>query len=151
LPHANWRATPVTRIGADGDRRPPLVGRQSRPRASQAGDALTIVTDDSAGGYQAVSDAIPIPPNTSPAVRLQGSVDKGAIAVGVLDGTEQRWLASRTYHAGPIDDALVVEPGGSRAMTLVISAAGAPPPSQVTLVGVDVVMSADDGDAGPAI
>ena len=115
---------------------------------SQAGDALTIVTDDSAGGYQAVSDAIPIPPNTSPAVRLQGSVDKGAIAVGVLDGTEQRWLASRTYHAGPIDDALVVEPGGSRAMTLVISAAGAPPPSQVTLVGVDVVMSADDGGRG---
>jgi predicted dehydrogenase/threonine dehydrogenase-like Zn-dependent dehydrogenase len=115
---------------------------------SRTGDALTIVTDDSTGGYQAVSDAIPIPANASPAVRLQGTVDRGAVAVGVLDGTEQRWLASRTYHAGPIDDALVVEPAGSRAMTLVISTAGAPPPSQVTLVGVDVVMAPDDGGRG---
>jgi predicted dehydrogenase/threonine dehydrogenase-like Zn-dependent dehydrogenase len=116
---------------------------------SRSGDALTIVSDDSPGGYQAVSDAIAIPKGTAPVVRLQGAVVRGAIAVGVLDDTQQHWLASRTYQEGALDDAIVVEPGASTAITVVISTAGAPPPSQVTLVGVDVVMSAGE-DAGGA-
>jgi predicted dehydrogenase/threonine dehydrogenase-like Zn-dependent dehydrogenase len=116
----------------------------ARAVLSRTGDALTIVTDDSPGGYQAISEAIAIPPGAQPVVRLQGVVESGAIAVGVLDDTQQRWLTSRTYQAGAMDDAIVVEPGKATAMTVVLSTAGAPAPSRVTLVGVDVVMSSAD-------
>ena len=130
-----------------------LGGRRwaaANPQAvvSANGDTLTIVTDDSPGGYQAQSDTIAIPSEARPIVRLQGTVERGAIAVGVLDDSQQRWLASRTYQEGPIDDAIAIEPGASSAMTLVVSSAGAAPPSRVTLVGVDVVMaSAADLDS----
>jgi predicted dehydrogenase/threonine dehydrogenase-like Zn-dependent dehydrogenase len=113
---------------------------------SRAGDSITIETDDSSGGYQAQTEPIAIPQGASPIVRVQGTVERGAIALGVLDDTQQRWLASRTYHEGPVDDAIVVAPGSSAALTLVVSAAGAAPPSRVTLVGVDVVM-AREGEA----
>jgi predicted dehydrogenase/threonine dehydrogenase-like Zn-dependent dehydrogenase len=126
-----------------------LGGRQwsaANPQVvlSRVGDAVTIVTDSSPGGYQAISEAIPIPSGARPIVRLQGSIDAGAIAVGVLDETRQHWLTSRTYQAGALDDAIVVEPGAATAMTVVLSAAGAPPPSRVTLVGADVIMSTAD-------
>src|SRR5262245_30598522 len=113
------------------------------PHASltQTGGAMTIVTDDSAGGYQAQTAPIAIPPGARPIVRVQGTVEHGAISLGILDDSQQRWLAQRAYTVGPLDDAITVEPGASTAMTLVISSAGAPPPSRVTLVGVDVVMA----------
>jgi len=117
-------------------------------RLSQSGDALTITTDDSPGGYQAISEPIAIPAGSRPMIRVQGSVDSGAIALGVLDETQQRWIVSRTYAEGALDDAIAVAPGASTAMTLVISSAGAPPPSRVTLLGVDVVMTSEhDVDA----
>src|SRR5262245_29176011 len=110
---------------------------------SRSGDTLTIVTDDSPGGYQAQSETIAIPSGARPIVRLQGTVERGAITVGILDDSQQRWLASRTYQEGSIDDAIAVEPGASSAMTLVVSSAGAPPPSRATFVGVDVVMASE--------
>jgi predicted dehydrogenase/threonine dehydrogenase-like Zn-dependent dehydrogenase len=111
---------------------------------SRSTDALTIRTDDTPGGYQAISEAIPIPAGARPVIRLQGTVEAGAIAFGVLDAAAQRWIASRTYNAGPIDDAIVVDAATSTAMTLVVSTAGAPPPSRVTLIGVDVIMTGED-------
>src|SRR6476620_1233143 len=110
---------------------------------SQSGDALTITTDDSPGGYQAISEPIAIPAGSRPMIRVQGSVDSGAIALGVLDETQRRWIVSRTYAEGALDDAIAVAPGASTAITLVISSAGAPPPSRVTLLGVDVVMTSE--------
>jgi predicted dehydrogenase/threonine dehydrogenase-like Zn-dependent dehydrogenase len=117
----------------------------ANPKAivTSTGAALTVVTDDSPGGYQAQSDTIALPSGARPIVRLQGTVERGAVAVGILDDTQQRWLASRTYQEGPVDDAIVVDPGSSSAMTLVVSSAGAPPPSRVAFVGVDVVMASE--------
>ena len=106
-----------------------------------AGGALKLTTDSSPGGYQAMTKPIDVPEGTRPVVRIHGSVDEGAIALGVLDDTQQRWLATRTYESGPLDDELIVDATATRAITLVLSAAGAAAPSRVTLVGVDVRMA----------
>jgi predicted dehydrogenase/threonine dehydrogenase-like Zn-dependent dehydrogenase len=102
-----------------------------------AGGALSLTTDDSAGGYQAITTPIEIPAGANAIVRVHGSVDQGAIAIGVLDDTQQRWLLTRTYTMGSLDDELYLE-SATPTISLVLSSAGAPPPSRVTLVGVDV-------------
>jgi predicted dehydrogenase/threonine dehydrogenase-like Zn-dependent dehydrogenase len=107
-----------------------------------AGGALTLTTDDSTGGYQAITSPIDLPAGSRAIVRVHGAVDEGAIALGVLDDTQQRWLVTRTYESGPLDDELHIE-NATPKIALVLSAAGAKPPSRVTLVGVDVRVAAE--------
>jgi predicted dehydrogenase/threonine dehydrogenase-like Zn-dependent dehydrogenase len=100
---------------------------------------LQVVTDGSPGNYQASSQEIAIPQGMVPIVRLQGTVHEGAISIGILNETKDRWLGSRNFEAGRIEDFLIFDPGESRSMTIVISSAGAA--SRVTLDLVDVQMS----------
>ena len=69
---------------------------------------------------------------------MRGRVDEGAIAIGVLNEGREAWLGSRTYERGPFEDTLIVDPKGSRAVTVVVTTAGAPGRSRVTLETVDV-------------
>src|SRR5580693_6000204 len=48
------------------------------------GSVMTLVTDDTPARYQIMSQVIPVPPDHVPVVRLQGRVDAGAIAIGLL-------------------------------------------------------------------
>src|SRR5204862_340986 len=118
------------------------LGDLTWTRASAAefelrGTRIELVTDDSAGGYQAMSQAVPIATGMVPSVRVHGTVHEGAVSIGVLSEAQDRWLGSRVFEAGRFEDYLIVEPGESRAVTVVIATAGAGR-SRVTLDTVDV-------------
>jgi len=135
LPARSYAVTPA----AVGE----LVWTPSSPSVSLVIDdgVVTLVTDDTPGGYQLMSQPISVPAGQVPVIRLQGRVERGAIAIGLLNHTRDKWLGSRTYDAGPFEDTLVVDAAGSPSVTLVVSTAGAPSPSKVTLSSVDVGMA----------
>jgi predicted dehydrogenase/threonine dehydrogenase-like Zn-dependent dehydrogenase len=112
---------------------------------SRDGDVLKLLTDDTPAGYQIMTQAIPVPADQVVVVRLNGRVDDGVIAVGLLNAARDRWLGSRTYETGPFEDTLVIDPAGSPEATVVVTSAGAPKRSSVTLTKVDV------GTAPPTI
>ncbi len=99
---------------------------------------MTLVTDETPAGYQIVSQPVPIPASHAPVVRVQGRVEAGAIAIGLLDEGGASWIGSRTYETGPFEDTLVFDPKGSRAVTVVVTTAGAPGRSRVTLSKVEI-------------
>jgi predicted dehydrogenase/threonine dehydrogenase-like Zn-dependent dehydrogenase len=101
---------------------------------------LEIITDESPAHYQASSQDIAIPAGAVPVVRMQGIVHEGTVSIGILSETKDRWLGSRVFEAGRLEDYLIFDPGESRSMTIVISTAGAGR-SRVTLETVDVTMS----------
>jgi predicted dehydrogenase/NADPH:quinone reductase-like Zn-dependent oxidoreductase len=106
-------------------------------------DGMTLVTDDTPAGYQIVSQLIVLPPNHAPVVRLRGRVEAGAIAIGLLNEGRTSWIGSRTYETGPFEDTLVFDPKGSREVTVVVTTAGAPGRSRVTLSNVEIGTAAD--------
>jgi predicted dehydrogenase/threonine dehydrogenase-like Zn-dependent dehydrogenase len=99
---------------------------------------MTLVTDETPAGYQLVSQPIALAANHAPVVRVQGRVDAGAIAIGLLSEGRANWLGSRTYETGPFEDTLIVDPKGSREVTVVVTTAGAPERSRVTLSTVAI-------------
>jgi predicted dehydrogenase/threonine dehydrogenase-like Zn-dependent dehydrogenase len=106
---------------------------------------VTVVTDTTPAGYQIMSQAIGVPDGQVPVVRLSGRVDEGVIAIGLLSEARDRWLGSRTYPEGPFEDTLIFDPQGSRAVTIVVTTAGAATRSRVTLANVSA------GTAPPTI
>jgi len=126
-----------------------LMWTTASPSASVtiADDVVTLVTDDTPAGYQIMSQAVAVPAGQVPVVRLQGRVEQGVIAVGLLNAARDKWLGTRTYDAGPFEDTIIVDPAGAPFVTLVVTTAGAPGNSRVTLNNVDVGM-APPGFAG---
>lgn len=102
---------------------------------------VEITTDNSAALYQAVSRAIDVPQNRVPIVRLKGDVHEGTVVIGLLNESCDRWLVSRTFGTGPIDDELSPsDPGQSRRVTIVIANAGEGTFSRLSLQEVALFM-----------
>src|SRR5262245_51386232 len=121
------------------------LGELTWTRASAAelelrGGRVELVTDDSSGAYQAMSQVVSVAPDTVPVVRVQGIVHQGAIAIGILNEAKDKWLGSRNFEVGRFEDYLIFEPGESRAITIVVSTAGAGR-SKVTIEAVEVAMT----------
>jgi len=112
-----------------------LTWTQAAPAAewTASGGGMCLVTDGTPAGYQIVSNPVPLPADHAPVVRVQGRVDAGAIAIGLLSEGGAAWLGSRTYEAGPFEDTLVVDPKGSREVTVVVAGAGRPERARVSL------------------
>jgi predicted dehydrogenase/NADPH:quinone reductase-like Zn-dependent oxidoreductase len=131
---ARLRPAPAARamasVAVDG-----LTWTQAAPAAElQHGEhGMTLVTDDTPAGYQMVSQAVAVPGDHAAVVRVQGRVDSGAIAIGLLSEGGASWLASRRYETGPFEDTLIVDPRGSREITVAVTTAGVPGRSRVTL------------------
>src|SRR6185295_19049972 len=130
------RSAPVTPVVTVGG----ISWTQASPstRFSSDGGVVTLVTDETPGGYQIMSQPLAVAADSVPVVRVQGRVESGAIAIGLLNEGRDGWLGTRTYEAGPFEDTLVFDARGGRAVTVVVSTAGAPAPSRVTLASVDV-------------
>lgn len=133
------RPVPVTPAVAVGDLTWTAVS-QAATMTSEDG-VVTLVTDDTPAGYQIMSQAIAVPADQVPVVRVQGRVEQGTIAIGLLNDARDKWLGTRTYDAGPFEDTIVFDPAGSPKVTLVVTTAGAAAPSRVTLARVDVGMA----------
>jgi predicted dehydrogenase len=133
------RSAPVMPAVSVGD----LTWTTASPSASVtiADEVVTLVTDDTPAGYQIMSQAIAVPPGQVPVVRLQGRVDQGVIAVGLLNDARDKWLGTRTYDAGPFEDTIIFDPAGAASVTLVVTTAGAPGRSRLTLTSADVGMA----------
>ena len=101
---------------------------------------LEVVTDDSAAGYQVMTRALDVPEGQVPLIRVAGTITSGAIAIGILNGTREKWLGSKTFDAGRFEDYLIFDPGDSRQVTVVISTANAGK-SSVTVDTVEVSMA----------
>ena len=110
---------------------------------------VTIVTDASDASYQALGQPVTVPPGMVPVVVLHGAVTEGRVAVGLLDDTGSRWLGTRQFDAGEIDDRLVVDPAGSSRVTLVVTAAGAGRPSTLRLDRLEILMTGPTEDGLP--
>jgi predicted dehydrogenase/threonine dehydrogenase-like Zn-dependent dehydrogenase len=132
-PRPTTMVTPVVTVGG-------ISWTQASPAArfSSDGGGITLVTDVTPAGYQIMSQAIPLAPDQVPVVRVHGRVDAGTVAIGLLNGSRDAWIGSRTYESGPFEDTLVFDPRGSREVTLVVTNAGASSPSKVTLSSVEV-------------
>ena len=135
---ARLRPAPVTRVTpavAFGG----LTWTQASPSAVFTTDdrGITLVTDDTPAGYQIVSQVISVPADHVPVIRVEGRVDDGAIAIGLLNAGGASWIGSRTYEAGPFEDTLIFDPQGSGEVTVVVTTAGAPGRSRATLSKVD--------------
>jgi len=136
------RPVPVARAVAVGD----LMWTQASPSATVtiADGNVSLVTDDTPAGYQMMSQVVAVPSGQVPVVRVEGRVDSGRIAIGLLNDARDKWLGTRVYDAGPFEDTIVFDPAGSTSVTLVVTTAEAPAPSRVTLNSVDVGMAPRD-------
>lgn len=85
---------------------------------------LELTTDDSPAHYQVMSRQLTVPPDRVAVVQMQGCVTNGPVMVGVLDETRTRWLGTRTFEAGTVQDRLVIDPGQAREISVVIANAG---------------------------
>ena len=108
---------------------------------SSNGGALTLVTDETPAGYQIMSQAIAVPADQVPVVRVCGRIEEGAVAIGLLNDARDTWIGTRIYEAGPFEDTLIFDPKGSPEVTVVVTTAGAPGRSRATLTAVDVGMA----------
>src|SRR5580765_6348717 len=133
------RPVPVARAVAVGD----LMWTQASPSATVtiADGNVSLVTDDTPAGYQMMSQVVAVASGQVPVVRVEGRVDSGRIAIGLLNDARDKWLGTRVYDAGPFEDTIVFDPAGSTSVTLVVTTAEAPAPSRVTLNSVDVGMA----------
>jgi predicted dehydrogenase/threonine dehydrogenase-like Zn-dependent dehydrogenase len=133
LPARSHAVTPAVAVGE-------LTWTPASASASVAVEdgVVSLITDDTPGGYQLMSQAISVPTNQVPVIRIRGRVERGAIAIGLLNHARDKWLGARTYDAGPLEDTLVVDAAGSPSVTLVVSTAGATEPSHVVLSSVEV-------------
>ncbi len=127
------RVTPAVAVGG-------LSWTQVSPSAALTSDGrgMTLVTDDTAAGYQIVSQVIPVPADQVPVVRVQGRVENGVIAIGLLNEGGAAWIGQRSYEPGPFEDTLIFDAQGSREVTVVVTTAGAPGRSRVSFTTVDV-------------
>lgn len=108
----------------------------------QAGSGgLDITTDESDALYQATSHPIELPADCVPTVRVKGTLHEGTVSIGLLNDRGDRWLVSRVFGAGPIDDEIAPsETGDSKAVTIVIANAGGGKSARLSLQQIDLVM-----------
>src|SRR5581483_2100324 len=127
------KAAPITPVTVGG-----LAWTQASAgaRVSTKDGVVSLVTDETPAGYQLTSQPIAIAADQVPVVQIEGRVDTGAVAIGLLNAARDSWLGTRTYESGPFEDTLVFDPRGSQEVTLVVSAAGVPG-SRVTLSKVE--------------
>lgn len=115
--------------------------QQAALELSTSHAALTLVTDESEFGYQAMSQPIAVEPGTVPIIELEGEVDGGVVSIGLLDEAKAGWIGSRNYETGPFQDRLIFDPGPSRSVTLVVANGGARKSTRLRLASIRVLMA----------
>ncbi len=110
-------------------------------RLDTSAGAITLVTDGTPAGYQIMSQPFAVPADHVPIVQLEGRVEEGAVAIGLLNAGGASWIGTRTYPVGPFEDTLMFDPKGTGEVTLVVATAGAASRSRLMLSTVRVTMA----------
>jgi predicted dehydrogenase len=118
-------------------------------KVSHKSGTTIIETDDSEASYQACSSAIEIPQHHALVVHLRGKVDKGAIAVGLLNHDQSAWLGTYRLEEGDLDETLHFDPAGSSQVTLMITNAGSRLANRVTIATSTATLVPPDGSGLP--
>ncbi len=90
---------------------------------SKRGRTFTVKSDNVPSGYQLVSPPLDVPAQQLVAIQIAGSVTKGEMCVGVLDGVQQHWLLVPV----PPRTALLAPTGANRQVRIVFSNCANPP------------------------
>lgn len=152
LPAALLRGVPLTSLvrtflGAPADTRRQMLARKvetvnllasawtcCEARAVESGaEGLRLVTDDSAGLYQATAQPLAVSVGALLEVRLEGVVNEGAVAIGLLSDQGDRWLVSWHLPEGRFERVEVVDLAGNLKPVFVVTTADAGRSSSVTL------------------
>lgn len=115
--------------------------RHAATTMERSADRLRITTDVSGGAYQATAGPIDVDSGLIPVISVRGIVERGAVTMGILNETQDRWLGSRVYEAGAFDDQLIFDAAGSKHVTFVVATAGAPSASSLVIERLTVTMT----------
>jgi hypothetical protein len=86
-------------------------------------DGYSVVGNDIPSGYQLMSPPLEVREHQTLAVQIAGSIEKGEMCVGVIDGAQQAWLLSPM----PAGAMLLVDTGAHREVRIVFSNCAHPP------------------------
>ncbi len=118
-------------------------------RVNAAGGETIVDTDDSEASYQAITDAIDVAEGHALVITLSGRVERGAIAVGLLNHDRTAWLGTYRFEEGELDETLHFDPAGSPKVFLVITNAGSKVVNRLVLERMSAVLIPPDGSGLP--
>lgn len=118
-------------------------------RVSATADGLVVDTDDSDAAYQAITGPIAVPVSHALVVHLAGRVERGAIAVGLLNHDQTAWLGTYRFEEGEVDEALHFDPAVSPQVFLVITNAGSKVVNRVLIRRTTAALLPPDGSGLP--
>lgn len=134
-------AAPAERVQLDWVR-----GSATTYAASDKG--LTLTTDDSDWGYQALARPVAVPDNHAIAIDLTGTIQKSAVSIGLLGEGEADWVANKTLREGLIDERFIFAAQGNKEVSLVISNAQGGP-SELSFDTIAMSLVPPDGSGLP--
>jgi len=118
-------------------------------KVSRSGGATVIDTDDSEASYQARSNTLDVPEHHALVIQLKGRVDKGAVALGLLNHDQSAWLGTYRFDEGELDETLHFDPAGSPQVTLMLTNAGSKSANKVTITASTATLVPPDGTGLP--
>lgn len=111
--------------------------------------AYVVATDASEASYQAITDSIHVPPGHALVVEIQGCVERGAVAIGLLNHDQSAWLGTYRLEEGEFDDELRFDPAGSETVYLLVTNAGSNSTNRVRLNRTVARLIPPDGSGLP--
>ena len=135
--------TPPIELGA-------LNWEQNGPsKVSHSGGKTTINTDSSESSYQAKSNTLQVPEHHALVVHIKGKVEKGAVAIGLLNHDQSAWLGTYRFEEGELDETLHFDPAGSMQVTLMVTNAGSKMVNRMVITASRATLIPPDGSGLP--
>lgn len=118
-------------------------------RLTPVDGAVLVETDDSDASYQAITDAIAVPAGHALVVQIKGRVERGAVAIGLLNHDHSAWLGTYRLEEGEFDETLHFDPAGSPTVYLLLTNAGSKIVNCVRLDRTSATLVPPDGSGLP--
>jgi predicted dehydrogenase/threonine dehydrogenase-like Zn-dependent dehydrogenase len=119
----------------------------ARLRRNGAGAILD--TDDSDSSYQALSSAIEVPEGHALRLNIKGRVERGAVAIGLLNHDQTAWLGTYRFEEGDLEESLHFDPAGSQTVFFVVTNAASRISNRLLLESSSAALVPPDGSGLP--
>lgn len=118
-------------------------------RVQSSGGSTIVETDDSEAAYQAMANTIDVLGDHALVVNLKGRIERGAVAIGLLNHDQSSWLGTYRFEEGDLDETLHFDPAGSRQVTLMVTNAGSRTTNWLTIESCTATLIPPDGTGLP--